>query len=204
METFVEIEKLYSWIEGIPLSKPKKNLSRDFADGVLMAEVCKHFFPKIVDLHNYPVANSHTGKVANWETLNMKVFKKLQMKVTSDLIHQIAAGVPGALESVLLAVKQKAENKTQSNGNTGRWVKSASGEPAPKLTANTEIMKEIKQLKSDIHLLNNTVAVLLEKIHRLENLLEIKDEYLKELTADVYELKARKYNSIESFCSVSA
>lgn len=29
----VEIESLYSWIDRIPLSRPKKNMSKDFCDG---------------------------------------------------------------------------------------------------------------------------------------------------------------------------
>jgi hypothetical protein len=28
-----ELEELYTWIDSIPLSRPKKNISRDFADG---------------------------------------------------------------------------------------------------------------------------------------------------------------------------
>ena len=27
------LERLYSWVDGIPLSRQKKNISRDFADG---------------------------------------------------------------------------------------------------------------------------------------------------------------------------
>ena len=26
-------EKLYNWVDEIPLSRPKKNIARDFADG---------------------------------------------------------------------------------------------------------------------------------------------------------------------------
>lgn len=29
----VEVESLYSWIDRIPLSRPKKNIAKDFADG---------------------------------------------------------------------------------------------------------------------------------------------------------------------------
>eukprot|EP00971_Amphidinium_carterae_P184640 3665904-Amphidinium_carterae.1 len=29
-----ELQKLYNWVDEIPLSKPKRNISRDFADGV--------------------------------------------------------------------------------------------------------------------------------------------------------------------------
>ena len=48
-----ELPELYAWVDTIPLSKPKKNLARDFADGVLVAEVVAHYFPRLVELHNY-------------------------------------------------------------------------------------------------------------------------------------------------------
>lgn len=28
-----ELQELYSWIDGIPLSRPKRNIARDFSDG---------------------------------------------------------------------------------------------------------------------------------------------------------------------------
>lgn len=28
-----ELEQLYTWIDSIPLSRPKKNIARDFSDG---------------------------------------------------------------------------------------------------------------------------------------------------------------------------
>ena len=28
-----ELEKLYTWVDEIPLSRPKKNMTRDFSDG---------------------------------------------------------------------------------------------------------------------------------------------------------------------------
>ena len=101
-----ELQDLYMWVDGIPLSRPKKNIARDFSDGgepisrvsqldslrrppshpgsqgevclkavplytalkllltqmacsaptVLMAEVVHHFFPRLVELHNYRCA----------------------------------------------------------------------------------------------------------------------------------------------------
>ena len=35
-----ELQRLYAWVDEIPLSRPKRNIARDFADGVLVAEVC--------------------------------------------------------------------------------------------------------------------------------------------------------------------
>jgi hypothetical protein len=54
------------------LSRPKKNITRDFADGVLLAEIISHYFPKLVELHNYIASTSAATKLANWNTLNSK------------------------------------------------------------------------------------------------------------------------------------
>ncbi|RYG57465.1 hypothetical protein EON66_00325 [archaeon] len=37
---------------------------------VMMAEVVAHFYPKLVELHNYSAANSVRQKLYNWSTLN--------------------------------------------------------------------------------------------------------------------------------------
>lgn len=127
-----ELQDLYAWIDNIPLSRPKRNISRDFSDGgrslefslkaklafklkddllstnrvvkvnsslikntfwhhlairanlficlfisaslllfvVMAAEVVKHFFPKLVEMHNYVPANSTQQKLSNWSVLN--------------------------------------------------------------------------------------------------------------------------------------
>ena len=91
-----ELQHLYAWIDEIPLSRQKKNISRDFSDGgmhyikyiiihlhnfiiyslifpfslVMAAEIVHHFFPRIIEIHNYPAANSTTQKLDNWRLLN--------------------------------------------------------------------------------------------------------------------------------------
>ena len=65
-----ELNLIYNWVDEVPLSRPKKNISRDFADGVLMAEILAHFIPKYVEMHNYSSANSQKQKFYNWQTLN--------------------------------------------------------------------------------------------------------------------------------------
>ncbi|XP_064428941.1 sperm flagellar protein 1 isoform X1 [Mirounga angustirostris] len=64
------LHQLYLWVDNIPLSRPKRNLSRDFSDGVLVAEVIKFYFPKMVEMHNYVPANSLQQKLSNWGHLN--------------------------------------------------------------------------------------------------------------------------------------
>ena len=57
-----DLQVLYTWIDSIPLSRPKRNIARDFSDGCLTAEVIKHYIPKLVDLHNYSQAHSVAQK----------------------------------------------------------------------------------------------------------------------------------------------
>ncbi|KAI8815900.1 uncharacterized protein EV422DRAFT_340524 [Fimicolochytrium jonesii] len=63
-------DAIYTWVDSIPLSRPKRNTQRDFSDGVATAEVIHHYIPKRVDLHNYPPANGVKQKLYNWATLD--------------------------------------------------------------------------------------------------------------------------------------
>lgn len=73
-------------VDNIPFSKPKKNISRDFSDALMMAELIHHYYPKKVELHNYPSTNAVNKKVANWNTLNTKVLKKMGLGMHSKQI----------------------------------------------------------------------------------------------------------------------
>ena len=112
-----QLEELYQWIDKIPLSRRKRNLSRDFSDGVLMAEVVAHFFPRLVDLHNYDQGLRVDTKIYNWKTLNNKVLKKLDFNLDTETITELANARPGVIEDVLwdfrqvVIAKQKQSNK---------------------------------------------------------------------------------------------
>ena len=67
------LQEIYTWVDAVPLTRAKRNITRDFSDGVLMAEVLHHYFPKTVDIKNYSAANSVRQKLYNWQTLNNKV-----------------------------------------------------------------------------------------------------------------------------------
>ena len=64
------MEMMLEWLDDIPFSKPKKNITRDFADGVFVAEVMKIYFPELVQIHNYPPVSAKNAKFSNWKTLN--------------------------------------------------------------------------------------------------------------------------------------
>jgi len=50
-------------VDNINFTRPKKNINRDFADGVMLAELIHFYAPKIISVHNYPAANSYNKKI---------------------------------------------------------------------------------------------------------------------------------------------
>jgi hypothetical protein len=68
-----ELNEIYTWLDSLTLSRPKKNIARDFSDGLLAAEVIHNFLPKIVHTHNYPSTHNLKQKTTNWATLNSKI-----------------------------------------------------------------------------------------------------------------------------------
>nr|XP_020856854.1 sperm flagellar protein 1 isoform X3 [Phascolarctos cinereus] len=113
------LHQLYLWVDNIPLSRPKRNLSRDFSDAVLAAEVVKFYFPKMVEMHNYVPANSVQQKINNWIHLNRKVLHKLNFSVPEDVIQKIAQCSPGVVELVLIPLRQRLEEKKQRKQGVG-------------------------------------------------------------------------------------
>uniref|UniRef100_A0A8C7X897 Sperm flagellar 1 n=1 Tax=Oryzias sinensis TaxID=183150 RepID=A0A8C7X897_9TELE len=103
-------EDLFAWIDKIPLSRPKRNISRDFSDGVMAAEVVKHFFPKLVDLHNYIPANSTQQKLSNWNVLNRQDKRILYF----DHLMQ-KNNKPSWLKTCDKRVRLKHKNKNNQN-----------------------------------------------------------------------------------------
>ncbi|XP_077469676.1 sperm flagellar protein 1 [Stigmatopora argus] len=104
-----ELQDLYAWIDKIRLSRPKRNIANDFSDGVMVAEVVKHFCPKIIDLHNYTPASSTQQKLSNWNLLNRKVFSKLNFHVPEKSVKKIVLRSAGVIESVLSDLREKIE-----------------------------------------------------------------------------------------------
>ena len=103
---------LYEWIDSIPLSREKKNIARDFCDGMLTAEIMKHYYPRLVDIHNYPEVSSTPQKLINWNTLCMKVFRKIGFSISKNELDNVVNSKPKAIETVLW----RLYNKLVENG----------------------------------------------------------------------------------------
>ncbi|XP_066549657.1 sperm flagellar protein 1 isoform X2 [Amia ocellicauda] len=119
------LQDLYAWIDTVPLSRPKRNIARDFSDRVMAAEVVKCFFPRLVELHNYIPANSTQQKLSNWGTLNRQVFSKLNFHVPEEVVKKIVLSTAGVVEPVLCMLRDKIEEKraAKSSPDTQKaWV----------------------------------------------------------------------------------
>lgn len=101
----VEVDSLYQWIDRIPLSRPKKNISKDFSDAVLAAEIVKHYFPRMVELHNYTPAAATKQKMENWYLLNRRVLRRLDLDLSDDVMRALANSKPKVIERVLMLLR---------------------------------------------------------------------------------------------------
>ena len=102
-----ELQRIYQWVDEVPLSRPKRNIARDFADGVLVAEIVSHYFPRLVELHNYSAANSYAQKIYNWNTLNTKVFRKLGFTAQKQELDELCNCHAQAAEKLLKQLQIK-------------------------------------------------------------------------------------------------
>lgn len=51
----------------MPLSKIRNNVEKDFADGVLAAEIVKFYFPDLVELKEYRDMQNIKERVHQWK-----------------------------------------------------------------------------------------------------------------------------------------
>ena len=189
---------IYEWVDSIPLSRQKKNISRDFNDAVLLAEMIKYHYPRLVDLHNYPSASSTKAKLVNWETLNKKVLKKLGVKITKNEINDIINSKPNAIENLLGRLyhvihglpqestnSKKNENFSQHNNNNVLRNK-----PMNHMNENIINNEEGNELMNAINEKDQEIANLKEYIETLEQKLKNSNEKQNQLELKIKELNA--------------
>ncbi|GAB9467011.1 hypothetical protein Gpo141_00004371 [Globisporangium polare] len=100
---------VYEWVDEFQFSRTKKHIARDFSDAVLLAELLAQLFPAWVDLHNYPATHRFQQKLTNWETLNRKVLTRIKCETTRKQQEDLANAVPGAIESLLVQVRNQVQ-----------------------------------------------------------------------------------------------
>ena len=148
---------VYEWIDSIPLSREKKNISRDFCDGCLTAEILKYYYPKIVDLHNYPSGSSTKQKLSNWNTLSLKVFKKIKFVISNEEINDIIHAKAKAIEKLLYRLYQFIEKHNNSAAHPSNFNK------------NNNFNNENGNIKEELNYYDNLINELTEQKNNLEN-----------------------------------
>ena len=190
---------IYEWVDSIPLSRQKKNISRDFNDAVLFAEMIKYHYPRLVDLHNYPSASSTKAKIINWETLNKKVLTKIGLKLGKNEIDDLVRSKPNAIENLLGRLYNIINGKPQMNNVSSK--KYHLNNNANNMSNNSNVLRnnnnnkiinneETAELINAINEKDQEIAKLQEYIKTLEQKIEISKENQRQL-----ELKIKELNS---------
>ena len=191
---------IYEWVDSIPLSRQKKNISRDFNDAVLFAEMIKYHYPRLVDLHNYPSASSTKAKLINWETLNKKVLSKIGLKITKNEIDDLVRSKPNAIENLLGRLYNIINGRPQLNNinNKRNHVNNMNNNLNNNnnnnvINSNNIIInsEETAELINAINEKDQEIAKLQEYIKTLEQKIENSKENQKQL-----ELKIKELNSM--------
>lgn len=74
---------------------------------MLLAELLKQIYPKLVELHNYSSRNSFILKLDNWITINRKILQKLDLNQSIETLEKLCKASPGAIELLLYQIKSK-------------------------------------------------------------------------------------------------
>ena len=186
---------IYEWVDSIPLSRQKKNISRDFNDAVLFAEMIKYHYPRLVDLHNYPSASSTKAKIINWETLNKKVLKKIGLKLGKNEIDDLVRSKPNAIENLLERLYNIINGRPQMNNiNNSNMHKQQHNLNNNNIkNNNTNMMinnEETAELMNAINEKDQEIVKLQDYIKTLEQKIEISKENQRQLELRIKELNS--------------
>ncbi|PVD30448.1 hypothetical protein C0Q70_09714 [Pomacea canaliculata] len=138
-----ELENLYQWLDRVPLTRPKKNLAKDFSDGVLVAEVIKYYFPRMVDLHNYSPAHADKQKMENWYHLNRKVLYRLDLDLSDEVIRALVKSKKKVVERVLMLLRlqiDKAMEKMQRHKERVKHLQASSSKASSPFPTGRELI----------------------------------------------------------------
>ena len=183
----MELKNLYIWLDSFTLSRPRKNLSRDFSDARLVAEIIAYYNPKMFDINSFPTVNARNYKLSNWESLCRKALKYFNIELTQENIMDLVDGRPFAIENFLYVLKPKLDDnvfnvdksfekltikksKTPNKNKTTRYNDKVY--PESKTIDHlereiTELQLQLKEKDSIIEAQKNTIALLTYRVNSI-------------------------------------
>ncbi|KAL0131199.1 hypothetical protein PUN28_002632 [Cardiocondyla obscurior] len=204
--------ELVEWIGRISFSRPVRNVTRDFSDAVLAAEILKLYYPRHVELHNYIPVNSISTKKENWRMLNRKVLVKLDMKLNEDEITQLASGSNNAIEKLLARLQVKVLKNSLTTHKL-KFKENIEDDVLVDVTVDrTEnvndksVQRTIYELNQELCKKEEIINSLEHKIVHLKNSIKFTDLPVSSLTAQILQndvkikqsTKSRSINSVRT------
>lgn len=224
------MENIFVWLEYFTLSRPVSTIKsrafhRAFSDAVLLAEILSVYYPKLVEMHNYPPRNSHSLKLNNWMTLNKKVLKKLKLGLCCNTMEQLANCTPGVIERVLVMVRDKIRRDEEANRSAkeeatnissgGSYYEACGDEDhvlvVPVKTRINGVLETLQQkviryeayCSQKVELKDAVEAneTLKRKVEHLENMIKLNEERINELQKQL-ERKQTRRKEIEALQNI--
>uniref|UniRef100_A0A671LIM7 CH-like domain-containing protein n=1 Tax=Sinocyclocheilus anshuiensis TaxID=1608454 RepID=A0A671LIM7_9TELE len=159
--------------------------------------VVKHFFPKLVELHNYTPTHSRQQKLSNWSTLSRKVFSKLNFHIPEKMVKKIVVStkIEEKRAGKQLDGTQDLEYHSTTNGQprSGKYStvkKTGIVSPAAALEPNVDpaVRLLLEEKEQAILALQETVEILQIKVK--SSLEHLKDLRIEDLTKHLKRYKA--------------
>jgi len=154
-------------------------------------------------LHNYSAANSVSQKLYNWNTMNQKVLKRIDIELSAKDIDAMVNCEPGRIERLLKLVQDKVEQKKankllkeQQRKLEEEAALRAANKSISQTSDKTMISTNIRMPERGNDSIPHTKAFYLDPY--VQTLLDKKDQTIKELQEHVAALEAKvnKYDQL--------
>ncbi|KAM9191854.1 spermatogenesis-associated protein 4 [Dugong dugon] len=153
------------WLQGLDLSFFPRNISRDFSNGYLIAEIFSIYFPWDLKLSSFENGTSLKVKLDNWAQLE-KFLARKKFKLPKELIHgtiHCKAGVPEILIQEVYTLLTHREIKSIQDDlvNFTDYSYQMRLPMVPRSTASKSIKDNIRlsELLSNPNMLSNELKV---------------------------------------------
>lgn len=131
-----DYHELYQWVDTFKFNKTKKNLTRDFSDGVNFTEIIiKYTGNQVIESHNVVHTLHKNQKRENWKVIQKKLHNKTIIQITNQQIEDIIDLKPYAIEGLLQTVHDLFTNE--------------------KVNVMKELKKETKKIKNYMKCINS-------------------------------------------------